>query len=1232
MKNLHIAIVSALAAPIVAHAAMTANIYHINGQPVASTVDIGSSTHLAVTGYVADISAGVAGAVTYVKATNHQTGQSFRIPVARRLASPEILSQIGDSVTARHKELMSAGFMATIDPYLLTPGNYEINSVVTGDGNGDTGIWEVVNKGYFTIPEERVVPDVTLTDSSGATIPIGLVSKSYSQSENVLNLDRYPALRNGDYRLTRSIRNKYGVSTQSEELNVRYIRPVTKVAINTPVAEGFSGMVKRATLTNPLTGRTMTGLLSGKIKMASQARGTLISDGVVIPSSGEEADISINDQNTGSYSIKASTDRDEKSSAKIWINAPDAPDLLVDVQGWNPDSGIAMETPPGAYALGIDTVQVGANSISGGVCAGVYGTTTGEEISGNYSGGPVCAVRYTALPPGLTQETPTQARVTGKLSVDGENQMSYETGIIWVDPETGLPGFYKSNERTLTLNGLTPTSPTITFTHANDLAAQAAASPDENLTYTGSGSVAGYFLVDSRYSGVSVRYGPVGGEKKTASSNGRTIRARVVTNLDEAWETGDYEIETWYNNYPQQVFTHTLTFTAVPNKPLVITRGATTVSTEDTIITGNLGSVRGGAFIYDPPTAGGWNVTLYEKDYRGNLTQVAESQMITAPDGSFTFNLGMQSAGRRTYVAIGETTGTPSGVQGITIRGRDTVAYVLDGSPLTGQLMTNPTTLAQLPTSLSIGIRFDGGNRITDISEIVWQMSRDGTNYSTIEGEQRTSLRQSLTESGQYWFKASVTNRHSGLVSDLEPVLVTGYQIAKAIIEGDSGVFVGTPVTLTATAQIDADFRWEVRQSRADDNPLVATGDTLTFTPTRVGTYIVSVITSERNLPADATRATTTVTKNLRAQLPSAPAATIAGPRVVETGKTYTFTATTQGVFSGGYATSSQVLGRWILPNGDTHEGMTLSHTVADGDLALRYETWLDIAPDNKTETSFALSPWTYNWPDWRIATRVYDNRVPASLSMKAEVTALQGIRILGGEPITYQWSVPASFRIVSQKNDSITVEANEPGEFRATVIVSDSRGNATEITSDIAQIAPAPDLMANLTLVPQDRWLRAPDSVLARINVTQLPKNDRYYGATLKLDGQQVSTVTGSTSAVIQVPTPGFHTIEAIVRSAGGQVTTASGDVSLIVGTNPECSIRQSGDGITSLLLTAYCTLEQGRIASYAWSMNGEPMPALSSSRVSFATSQLEQGVNSVSVTVTTDKGQQTTAEWSRP
>jgi len=1216
-------------------AAPQAFINTVNGVDTATAPFVfGNEPTVTIAGYAMDAATKDAGTLTAVNVYNATTKKTYPIPVLRRVAYPLGLASFGvaDLKAGLTPSLLSSGFIAATSAYSLPEGSYTVQSVTmkmkTTPGSASLDV-APSRAGQFTIPDGRINPDVTVTAANGTSYNVGIARNTSPTMNGKMTLTGYPALRSGDYVVTTVARGPYGNATGTTSLNVRYRRNVATVSASQPIAENFNGGQSLVSLVDPLTNIAMPAadLPAKATVILGAASGRASFQGKNLDAApGVEIDVTIPTKG-GRHALYGTATGNSKT-VNVWINRPDAPNIKVDLNPWDPDASMQLKPASTFFATNVDQVQITATTVGTSHCNQIVSILEGASMpAGNYEP-PVCAMRFKPLPAGLSIETATKRNLVGYLTQEGEQSIDYDTGILWTDA-TGATAFYRASTHALKIAGMTPQEPDITMTPIDKLTPLTQASPGKHLTFTGS-SIAGRLTVLGKYPGMTVEITPAGFATKTLVSNSNSVSDFVTTNISDVFGTQDFVVTSWFSRAPSTKFTKTVTFTAVALSPIITLSNVSSLSTGDTTMKGNIGLYQGKeGFVYDETKVGTWSVQLYEVANTGTKTALGNPVTGFGSDGLFTVPLGKLPPGQRRLMAVATTNNTSVGVADQTIQSTQVTLAVADASPLGGKISVSALN-GPVPFSPALSIGLDNPARVSDLGTITWFSSPDGSTYNPVAGS-GTSLRPQLMTSGYAWFKATIANRFDpAAVTELAPVEVQAFAVPKVTLSGDSATIVGYGATLHATANIDADFTWYVSKSVSDMHPDVISGtDTITVTPTAANNMIIKVVASEKGAPVGNSARNTTATTTLVVGSAKLQKPLISGPSYIETGKTYTFKATTTPIFTKGLKTTLVQKGHWVMPDGTLIDSDTVDYAVTEGDKSLRYEAWIDGMTNTLTGTDFVFKTWQYAWPAWQMTTRVIDNKVPATLSFAVAAMGT-GIQGMGGEQPLYDWQPPPSFQTLSRSGSSVTIQANEPGDFQMAGTVSDSRGNVTFVSSDVVRISPAPDLVPALILQSGDRWNRAPNKLYARVNIVSLPKNDTVATTTFKLDDAEITTGK-SMIAYIDVPTVGTHDVKAVVTSAGGKIGADTQSITLGTGDAPVCRINQSGNGTTSLTLTASCSVIQGSIATYQWTANGQSL-SMTGNMVSFARIDLDKGIWTATVTAVTDKGQTGSATWAHP
>ena len=1198
-----------------------------------SSVDLGDNRALLITGYMADYvgkDAGTNGRVILLAGS----GAQYSIPFVNRLWGAKAALEaagINKLDTALAAALNNAGFLAAADSYTLPAGTYTVKSIVATFGSGISTV-PVTDSFTVTVPAVRTGVALTLTDAMGT--PVTMVPKLNTTSGD-LRLTGYPAQPSGAYTLSVPVYDKWGQSAgPALQFTLNYLRPVAPVNVFNPQAEGFSGFVQVFSLTNPLTGSALTGTLDG-VAAIQNANGSPTTTSALINgttiAAGASTPISLAPKVTGagssasvSYSMRAAV-AGGSGKVRMFINAPDAPDLDITVANWNPDTSIAVTSPKSTFAVGVENATINVGRAQGSRCGPIFSATTTQTFGADSV---LCAVRWTTPVSGLSLAG-NLADLTGTLTDTGAVTGVYETGVLWTDPTTMQAQFFRSGSHTISVNGAPPVPPTIKF-----VPDQALNKPGmtNNLTYAGT-AVAGAVTVSAPYSGLTVTITPDSGAPVTSSSASSAF-FRPLTIADSfIGSQRSYLVEAAYSKAPTVKYSANLLFDVIPRSQfllLLAPQGA--VSTANVTINGKFGLPQvGGGFTFDSSTQGSWSIQLKTMDAKGVQPPVSTPVTTIGSDGAVSFDVGLLAAGRATFKAVATQLDAPTSSP-LAVTSGAVAAFVHGGDAIAVDGIVKPASGAS-PFSASVGVWPRNAAQVADIGQIAFQVSDDGTNFSPlldangapVAGLALLFIPQKLTGNSQKYYKATVKNRWSDAIFESGVVSLQSFIQPAVHITGPKATFVGNPVTLTAVPDGGAtnlSYTWTVKLGTFDANPTTYTGGTLTLTPSRPMPDLLITLSAKDASAPNNPLATKLAYWGVNVLPPLLARPVVTGPTVVEAGQTYTWTAIQASPFGANSGTDLVIESHWVLPDGSASTDNPVTYTIQPGDQQkIRFQSGVTGFPTTNVFTDLAFTEWTYQWPSLRMLTTVQSPYVPAQVLFNAGLTFPAQITLLHGEPLTYTWSFPVGVTVVSQVNGLATVQFPTAGSFQVSATISDTRGNSTTVTSDTIQVLPPKPLTFNLSLTSSDRWNRPPGPVLARTAPTSLPTGDAVAGVTFFVNGSQVGSEVPS-GANLSLPDPGTYSVRAVMRSIKGVTAEATQPITMTTGDNPVCVLRKNGNGTTVLWFQSLCTVQRGVVVRYSYFVNDEPSQ-VTANTISFPLASIP-GTNTVKVIATTDKGQQ--------
>jgi len=1136
--------------------------------------------------------------------------------------------------------IAQAGFIVAIDTLGLDNGTYLINSAMADGQSVPIGTPYTLSLGARAPATIQVKP-VGVGQGTSAR----LIASSASSSK----LADYEALRSGDYSVVVPTTDAFGRVSGAALLPFTYARQQVVTSLLNPLADDFPGQQKSVRLEHPITHALLAGPLPVVVTTAGGVPGGL--NGMAVPATGPgvEATIVATTAAAG-YKVRGSTQSDT-GQLNVWIKVPDAPDLIISTNSWSLDG--AMQVKPqnanGGFTTSLEPVVVKSQAAqeSPARCkAAPYavqpnGNPFGRGVDARE---PQCAIRWMTLPDGVTQLATTPvAELSGFLTTSGQNDATYETGILYTNSDDGTTRFYRATSNTLNLTGTNPVPIELSFKATDPLAKikreAGVTSPLQFFVPVGTRQMPGVVIASSNYIGLNVTMQWDGEPATTTVVNQRGIQAPVYASVQTVGQTRTLTVTAKYAKKPDLSYAKTFEFTAIP-APLQVAldRPDIAVTTVPLTVTGKFGQVNAEhAFTYDASQMGEWTITLATTTRNGVPGRSLGTATTTiAADGGFSVDVGTLPSGTFEIVATATLTSPVNGFQS-TLKSGGLWLTVRDGTvmPVTVSTMT---TSGAVPFAPAIMATFTDAARASDMSAIRWEVDRGSGWEAMLDTagvpENKSVVRPNLTRSGTYSYRAIVTNRWTQNETTTNQVTVTAFVRPTLTISGPNAGFVGYPANLTITSDLadnDIDIRWTVVRGSSDRNPITGSGSAITFTPASAANYAITVVASQLNAPPNDSATKRTATFYYTAAVPILPPPVITGTRTPEVGKTYTYTAAATTPFSASANTNWTIKSKWILPDGTEQPAGPLSLTVGNApNQVLRYVVWIDGMPGSEVTTSLTLLPWVYTWPQWSMTSKVLDSTAPARVQLQIATSDARAVAALNGEPLVYTWNIPAGATVTSQARENSFITLPQ-GSWVVTGTVSDSRGNSTNVSSATITVGPPSELIFTVDLSSSsDRFMRAPLTLGATLRVTSLPRGDAFESANYILDGTSIGTIASQFGTLV-IPTAGNHTLQVTARTRGGQTATRSVDITVAEGDAPVCTIAAVGSGPTTL--TANCVVQLGFVGNYEWHLTTSTgTTKVGAARTLIISVADLARTQSVTLKAITDKGKQSSFTWTKP
>lgn len=926
-----------------------------------------------------------------------------------------------------------------------------------------------------------------------------------------------------------------------------------------------------------------------------------------------------------------------------------APLFTADLQAWEVGTEVEYRQTAEVYAAKIEEATLSVLPLVPGHCHDqvvTYDPQRGYANSRGLEGDSVCAVQWTTIPASLAPLGGQQARLRGFIDAPGATTtLVYQPGLLV--KQQGQHGFYPTGtpvEQTIALTTGIP--PVITFSPTGEMTPQvewlgANAWPTW-LGRTNAGTL--YGRGDLNYQGLSlivtdVATGTVVIEQHASDAYARTP---LFTELETLEASLTLRVQAYYTRAPELRTEETYRFVALPERALIRLQPPDAgLNTAPLVVQGRFGVYHNRQISYAADRMGEWAVRVYREVHAGEgrmvRYQVGSETTQIAADGSFSVNLGLLAAGPHRLVAtasyLGPDVSAPDAVDSTPVGVR-----IQDGTPIAITVQAlRPTArppflniLRAIPTHYARG---------PDVSQVVWERSRDGTTWETIARDPRQArsfgLNETLDATGTYWYRATTHNRYTDATATSAPYAVQAYARPEVTITGPLQTFVGHPVTWTAETPDGPPVvhQWSIARGRyREDTPQVETARQVALAADDIGNWYVTLRSRYADAP-DIPDAWTTALRRLKVITPSLSRPKITGEVSVEAGKPYLYSASVAALAGGQGPADLTVSSEWVLPDGSTATGTSLTYTpTAAVEQNLRYRAWVNGYRDTtEVTTTLRLRPWAYSFPNavfYKQVRREYDPAVVTYTIRLANGTT-------GGETPGVQWTLPAAATVDQHSDTSVTLSLTTPGHYPLAARVFDTRGH--EVLLEDTLSVPEPDpLVASGAIQIGDSWARAPANVTLRWYVDGLLAKERVTGLRLTVNGQVVSETVKS-YYTLATEQPGGYDVRFDLETTYGRTVSHSDRFELITGTPPTCAVTPEGDGTTGLQLRANCTAPMGKVLSYQWQVTYADTPATpkdmgqkSASTLRLSADDLARGILAVVLTAVNDKEQASnTARW---
>lgn len=1113
-------------------------------------------------------------------------------------------------LTAENTSALSkSGFYWLIDTRMLPTGLHRFTHLEIVPTGSTTPVRVALQRGgeinvMGASAATTNLPPVTLTGINGntqtATALPTLVSRGTARS---WNLQGYAALKDGEFSLTLPAVTRYGVQSSASVANVtiRYERPVLKLNVPAPNVTGLDGISQSFALTNPATGQPMTDTVQAAV----------LPDGVSIlidgqPASGDTRPIPYV---AAMRSHAATIGFAQPGTARLWIDAPDAPTLELTSQVWEPSAALTPRWKDTTAVVRLQPVVVGfTQDRSKGGCANSPVVFTGAlpELTRVRPGQIECAARIVNVPAGLAA-LPEASGFAGKLTAAAAHSIEYQPGIVH-RKASGEIAFYPQagSAAVLAASMVAVNQAPLNFTFAPASQFRTITGTRTGLlTGVGQNVTAGELQVDGVFSGLELSVAR--GSAASSSSQTTSTRARKLlsTSIDDAGSSETLTVSAWYKDTPDVINTKTYEFTAV-GVGLVLSMNTTNfssaLSTTPTTISGLFG-VRTSTTTwgFTSTTHGDWQLSFERYDVPSRAWVALTSTQNIAADGTWSMQLPALQKGKYTVRTKAVLLDNSSLAQ--QIETRNTLLTINDGSTIEGTVVATPSS-GPASTSRPLAVRLTAtlpAGRASDAEAVRWQV-QSAQGWQDLQGR-GASIYLSLTGGGATSYRAVFENIFTDAITYSEGVVVDAFEVPALEVTAPGVMLAGSEVgrTLVATvagsraAQID----WLI--TRPDRSAYTAQGDQVTIVAPAgvVGSYAVTVkaswvgdaeaSTDARRVAVRETRVTSTPAK------PPLPTI-VSAPNRWELGRSYQVTANPPTLSGALQPLANSLQLAWVLPDGSAQPvtaGASQSVTFTAVTQTLRLRAWFTATPAEVSEAILRPTLWEYNFPSaWSIQARSLDSmEAPTRVALTVVPNSTPALG--PGESISLQWAAGVNDLIESSSGYSAVVRITEAGQRTLSVTLSDSRGAVRNAAATLT-VEPPKDRLVSLIATSSDPLMQAPLEIALKPKVISWPKAETIHA--LKIFANDVKLFEGAWAGTIPtyrvpVTSPGAVTIRMVYVSSTGAEVAATQQVQAVVATAPVCSIRESTPLADRTTYQAVCSRvgSQSNMFDYQWRLSND-------------------------------------------
>ncbi|MBB1417397.1 DUF4165 domain-containing protein [Pseudoalteromonas sp. SG44-1] len=616
------------------------------------------------------------------------------------------------------------------------------------------------------------------------------------------------------------------------------------------------------------------------------------------------------------------------------------------------------------------------------------------------------------------------------------------------------------------------------------------------------------------------------------------------------------------------------------------------LSTDDVKVTAHIGAWnwQEKQSDYDVLSMGEWDIYLAYKDNKGKEQRISDVKT-NAANGQVIFNLSIEAIFRKSsgfYAVAAVKSPHPEYTQKLT--STPIFMRIVLGTGVSGELVSNQVR-GKVPFTTLVRYDYDTIEDMVAGNDTVWLKSKDNKNWESMdEYSGRSAIPFFMSEAGDYFVKAKITNKNTNESTTTQSLKISGYEKASLVISGPTQVYDGQDMKLNMLDYVkeltdyDGIAQWsrDNGASWVDGSPhqiLVATGEQ---------EVILGRFKYHSSTAGAGDEAWALSRFYVRPVGPRTVMAQIKATHLVELGVPIKVEAQVLNLNGG---VDLPIVYQWTKPNGETSDEVIFDYTPVESDLDaqgrlnFKLRAWIKgYKSETFRETQRNLETWKYVFPEMNIAVRSNILVAPATITGMIEVQR----KFMPGITYDYEWIQGNGIEARTPTRIYSEITLKDAGVHELKAKVTDSRG-MSRILSKFVDVIEPDETKGTFIYFPSNRYSRAPLGLVTRAQMTGGHPKDYIIDYKWFVNGIEQETLQSRSPMFrFEIENPGNYEIKAVTTSQYGQVTEVIENYTVNANSLPECvsdQLVRSG----TIRITANCKDSDGYVIGYDWWFNGE-------------------------------------------